>query len=76
MTTGIMPGEDGGPVDSNSDSTGDNNGGPAQQTTTNPMAGTALGEINADAMNKMITELVTQAYGTKFPQRRNPDNES
>lgn len=73
MTTGIAPGEDGGPVDSNGSA--DANGGPSQAGP-NPIAGMQIGEINAEAMNNMITELVTQAYGTKLPQRRNPDNES
>jgi hypothetical protein len=41
-----------------------------------PSSGMSLGDINAEAMSSMITQLVTQAYGTKLPQRRNPDNES
>lgn len=31
-------------------------------------------DIEANEMNKMMADIVTQAYGTKFPMRRNPDN--
>lgn len=45
----------------------------------NPMAAfsgeTILGEYGQEQMNKMLTEIVTQAYGSKLPQRRNPDND-
>jgi len=72
--TGIMPGEGGGPVDSQDDS--GTSGGPGGQAGSPPAGVTQIGVINAEAINKLMTDLVTQAYGTKMPQRRNPDNDS
>lgn len=73
--TGIMPGDGGGPVPPETDSEGNalpRTGGNAGAS---PM-GLELSEITSEAMNDLITNLVTQAWGTKLPQRRNPDNES
>lgn len=43
----------------------------------NPMAqftgDTILGEFGQEQINNLMTEIVTQAYGSKLPQRRNPD---
>lgn len=77
MTTGIDPNADGGSAgasgssDSSNPAGSDSQGGPA------PTAGSSmLGEMGAAEMNNLMTEIVTQAYGTKMPQRRNPDEES
>lgn len=74
--TGILPGEAGGPGASENES--DTDGGPGEQAPGPQLSAPSLpmGEITAEAMNQMITDLVTQAYGTKMPQRRNPDNDS
>ena len=37
--------------------------------------GNILGEMGAEELNNLMSEIVTQAYGTKAPQRRNPDND-
>lgn len=74
--TGILPGE-GVPPSGASENESDTDGGPGEQAP-GPQLGAMplMGEITAEAMNQMITDLVTQAYGTKMPQRRNPDNDS
>lgn len=75
--TGMLPGgEDGVPVQGETntpDSSSGTNGGGASGM---PGPIPALSALDAEETNKMLNELVTQAYGTKYPQRRNPDNDS
>lgn len=68
--TGVIPGEQPAPVD-----TGTNNS--ASGSGDNGAVGSTGPSFQIDPMtNEMLSELVTQAYGTKSPQRRNPDNDS
>lgn len=67
MTTGIQMGE------GEEGSAGTEESGNSQPALGLP-GGTVLGEMGAQEMNKLLTEVVTQAYGTRSPSRRNPDN--
>jgi hypothetical protein len=69
-TTGVIPGEQPMPVDSGTNNSTSTSGDNGADGSTGP-------SFQVDPMtNQMISDLVTQAYGTKSPQRRNPDNES
>jgi hypothetical protein len=63
-TTGIQMG------DGESDTSGPGATQPAPV-----LDGGILGDFGQEEMNKLLTEIVTQAYGTQIPQRRNPDND-
>src|SRR6059058_23933 len=75
QTTGISIGE-GEPPNGNSSESESDSGGPSAGSAGPVSAPSvcALGNLGAEELNKMTTEIVTQAYGTKFPWRRNPDN--
>jgi hypothetical protein len=48
--------------------------GPAGPTGPPQVSAPQFQALPPDEMNKMLTEIVTRAYGTRVPQRRNPDN--
>ncbi|MDP9870334.1 hypothetical protein J2S55_009672 [Streptosporangium brasiliense] len=69
--TGMNP--DGTPLDNSTPATGSTNSNPAGPAPNPGPMGTQLTGLVGAQENQLITELVTQAYGTKLPQRRNPD---
>ena len=75
MQTGIIPGEDPEQAQTTIPGSPSGDNGAGAGPTTVPVI-PALEEINAFETNKMLNSLVTQAYGTKLPMRRNPDNDS
>jgi hypothetical protein len=44
--------------------------------TVNPQAAPPFADITGPETQKLLADLVTQAYGTKLAQRRNPENQS
>lgn len=71
-TTGIIPGENPEPVPTTTSASGSADNGAGAPEPILPQ----MSELDAYETNKMLSEIVTQAYGTKQPQRRNPDNDS
>ncbi len=71
--TGMVPQGEASPVPQDSASEG--NSSPAG--TTQPAPPTPpFADITSEETKKLLAEIVTQAYGTKLPQRRNPDNDT
>lgn len=70
MGDGVSPAQTG---DSDTNSPGSGPSGP--QSLAMPGGG-VLGAMGAQEMNNLLSEIVTTAYGTKIPQRRNPDNDA
>jgi len=78
LATGMIPGgADEAPEqgDTNTSTSGSADNSDSGSTQSGP-AIPSLSAIDAAETNQMLSELVTQAYGTKAPQRRNPDNDS
>ena len=75
MQTGIIPGDQPEQAQTTIPGSGSGDNGAGAGPSTVPVI-PALEEINAFETNKMLNSLVTQAYGTKLPMRRNPDNNS
>jgi len=69
--TGMIPGGEGS-APTQGDTSDTQNSGDTEGSTQKPQP-TVLSAVEAAETNKMLTELVTQAYGTKLPSRRNPD---
>ena len=71
--TGMLP-EDANPADTgDGDSKGSSSSGESDNKP--PAPPIPNGGLMPEEINNLMTELVTQAYGTKTPQRRNPDND-
>lgn len=72
--TGMIPGGEGN-APTQGDTPDTQNSGGTEGTPQKPQP-TGLSAVEAAETNKMLTELVTQAYGTKLPSRRNPDEDT
>jgi hypothetical protein len=75
-TTGIQMG-DGEPQPPAPQAEGDSgtDSGPAGPSGPPQVTAPLFQGASPDEMNQMLTEIVTRAYGTRIPQRRNPDND-
>lgn len=70
--TGMVPQGDAAPVPQ-TPAAGD--GAPSSGTTEPEKLPAPYADITAEETQNILTEIVTQAYGTKLPQRRNPEND-
>lgn len=77
--TGMIPQEGAAPVPEppqpNTPTTGSSSTNSSSSTVAPPPT-PPFQDLTGAETQKLLTELVTQAYGTKYPQRRNPDNNS
>lgn len=74
-TTGIAVGDgEAQPPTTQGNGESDSGSGPAGPSGPPPMNAPMFAGRTPEEMNQMLTELVTRAYGTRIPQRRNPDN--
>lgn len=75
MTTGIQMGEgEESDQGNSSDSDSSDSSGSAGPASPNPGPVPSFQGMDPEKMNEMFADIVTRAYGTRIPQRRNPDN--
>lgn len=75
--TGMVPQGEAAPAPQDTGNENDSGSAGTTTTSTGPTGPAApFADITAEETQKLLADLVTQAYGTKLPQRRNPDNNS
>lgn len=75
--TGMVPQGEAAPAPQDTGNENDSGSAGTTTTSTGPIGPAApFADITAEETQKLLADLVTQAYGTKLPQRRNPDNNS